>query len=139
MEPRHRLKARYHGRMPHSSSSDRRWILPSFCCVYLFWGGTYLAMRLGVEVVPPFLLGCARYLIAAPILLAVAAILRLKIWPTWPEMGRLAIIGVLMLGCGNTAVIWAEQYIPSGLAALLVTAIPLYAALIEMVLPRGEG
>ena len=49
------------------------------------------------------------------------------------------IIGVLMLGCGNTSVIWAEQYIPSGLAALLVTAIPLYAALIEMVLPRGEG
>jgi len=139
MEPRHRLKARYHGRMPHSSSSDRRWILPSFCCVYLFWGGTYLAMRLGVEVVPPFLLGCARYLIAAPILLAAAAILRLKIWPTWPEMGRLAIIGVLMLGCGNTAVIWAEQYIPIGLAALLVASIPVFAALIEAVLPRGEG
>ncbi len=44
-----------------------------------------------------------------------------------------------MLGCGNTAVLWAEQYIPSGLAALLVASIPLYAALIEMALPRGEG
>jgi len=114
-------------------------ILVSFGCVYFFWGGTYLAMRFGVEVLPPFVLGSARYLIAAPLLLGLSAILRLKMWPTWPEFGRLAIIGVLMLGCGNTAVIWAEQYIPTGLAALLVASIPLYAALIEAALPRGEG
>ena len=132
-------KARYHGRMPLSSSPDRRWILPSFCCVYLFWGGTYLAMRLGVEVMPPFLLGCARYLIAGPIMLALSAIFKLKMRPTRQEFGRLAIIGVLMLGCGNTSVMWAEQYIPSGLAALLVASIPLYAALIEVVMPHGEG
>jgi drug/metabolite transporter (DMT)-like permease len=63
----------------------------------------------------------------------------MKMRPSRQELGRLAIIGVLMLGCGNTAVIWAEQYIPSGLAALLVAVIPLYAALIEMALPQGEG
>jgi len=125
--------------MPSSSSPNRTQILVSFCCVYVFWGGTYLAMRYGVEVLPPFVLASARYLIAGPIMLAVSAIFKLKMWPSRQEWGRLAIIGVLMLGCGNTAVIWAEQYIPSGLAALLVTAIPLYAALIEMALPRGEG
>jgi drug/metabolite transporter (DMT)-like permease len=96
-------------------------------------------MRFGVEVLPPFVLGSARYLIAAPLLLGLSAMLRLKIWPSRQEIGRLAIIGVLMLGCGNTTVIWAEQYIPSGLAALLVASIPLYAALIEVVMPRGEG
>ncbi len=96
-------------------------------------------MRYGVEVLPPFVLASARYLIAGPIMLTLAAIFKLKMWPSRREWGLLAIIGVLMLGCGNTAVIWAEQYIPSGLAALLVTAIPLYAALIEMVLPHGEG
>ncbi len=96
-------------------------------------------MRFGVEVLPPFLLASARYLIAAPLLLGLTAILRLKMWPTRQEMGRLAIIGVLMLGCGNTSVIWAEQYISSGLAALLVASIPLYAALIEVVMPGGEG
>jgi drug/metabolite transporter (DMT)-like permease len=125
--------------MPSTSSPNRGRILISFACVYLFWGGTYLAMRFGVDVLPPFVLGAARYLIAAPLLLGLCAILKLKMWPAPREFGLLAIIGVLMLGCGNTAVIWAEQYIPIGLAALLVASIPLYAAVIEMVLPRGEG
>jgi drug/metabolite transporter (DMT)-like permease len=96
-------------------------------------------MRYGVEVLPPFVLGAARYLIAGPIMLALSAIFKLKMRPSRQEWGRLVIIGVLMLGCGNTAVLWAEQYIPSGLAALLVASIPLYAALIEMALPQGEG
>jgi drug/metabolite transporter (DMT)-like permease len=129
----------YHGEMPPAASPNRTKILLSFFCVYFFWGGTYLAMRFGVEVLPPFVLGSARYLVAAPLLLGLSAIFRLKMWPTRQEMGRLALIGVLMLGCGNTAVIWAEQYIPTGLAALLVASIPLYAALIEVILPRGEG
>lgn len=126
-------------KMPSSSSPNRTRILASFCCIYFFWGGTFLAMRFGVEALPPFVLGSARYVVAAPLLLGLSAIFRLKMWPTRQEIGRLAIIGVLMLGCGNTAVIWAEQYIPSGLAALLVASIPLYAALIEAALPQGEG
>ncbi|MEI9981273.1 MAG: EamA family transporter [Edaphobacter sp.] len=125
--------------MPPAPAPNRTRVLLSFFCVYFFWGGTYLAMRFGVEVLPPFVLGSARYLVAAPLMLGLCAILRLKMWPTRQEMGRLAIIGVLMLGCGNTAVIWAEQYIPTGLAALLVASIPLYAALIEVLLPQGEG
>ncbi len=96
-------------------------------------------MRFGVEVLPPFMLASARFLLAAPLLLGGCAIAGLKTWPTWREMGTLAIIGVLMLGCGNTSVVWAEQYIPSGLAALLVASIPLYAALIEVLMPHGES
>jgi drug/metabolite transporter (DMT)-like permease len=132
-------EARYHRKMPPASPPNRKRIFASFCCVYVFWGATFLAVRFGVDVLPPFMLGSARYLIAAPLLLGLAAILRMNIWPSWQEMGRLAIIGVLMLGCGNTSVIWAEQYIPSGLAALLAASIPLYAALIEVVMPQGEG
>jgi drug/metabolite transporter (DMT)-like permease len=122
-----------------SSSSPRTRILLSFASVYLFWGSTYLAMRFGVEVLPPFVLGSVRFLISGPILLGFCAVLGMKMRPNRQELGRLVIIGILMLGCGNTAVIWAEQYIPSGLAALLVASIPLYAALIEMALPQGEG
>jgi drug/metabolite transporter (DMT)-like permease len=125
--------------MPADSSPKRTRILLSFACVYLFWGSTYMAMRFGVEVLPPFVLGSARFLISGPLLLGLSAIFGIKIRPSRQELGRLAIIGVLMLGCGNTAVIWAEQYIPTGLAALLVASIPLYAALIEMLLPNGEG
>jgi drug/metabolite transporter (DMT)-like permease len=125
--------------MPPASTPNRTRILISFACVYLFWGGTYLAMRFGVEVLPPFVLGSARFLIAGSLLLGLSAIAGIRMRPDRQELGRLAIIGVLMLGCGNMTVIWAEQYIPIGLAALLVAAIPLYAALIEMVLPHDEG
>ena len=122
-----------------NSASGQTRILLSFGCVYLFWGSTYLAMRYGVEVLPPFVLASSRFLIAGPLLLGLSAAFGMKWRPTGQEVGRLTIIGVLMLGCGNTSVIWAEQYLSTGLAALLVAAIPLYAALIEMVLPDGEG
>ena len=125
--------------MPSSSTPNRTRILLSFGCVYLFWGSTYLAMRYGVEVLPTFVLASSRFLIAAPLLLGLSAAFGLKVRPSRRELRQLAIIGILMLGCGNTAVIWAEQYIATGLAALLVASIPLYAALIEMVLPDGEG
>src|SRR5271163_2172497 len=125
--------------MPADSAPNRTRILLSFACVYLFWGSTYLAMRYGVEVLPPFVLGSVRFLIAGVLMLAGAAALRMKLLPNRQEVVRLVIIGVLMLGCGNTSVIWAEQYLPTGLAALIVAVIPLYAALIEIFLPRGEG
>jgi drug/metabolite transporter (DMT)-like permease len=96
-------------------------------------------MRFGVEALPPFMLASARYLIAAPLVFVLCAIFRLKMRPSRKELGTLAIIGILMLGIGNTSVIWAEQYIPSGFAALLVASIPLYAALIEVILPHNEG
>lgn len=96
-------------------------------------------MRFGVEVLPPFVLGAVRFGISGPILLAICAVRGLKLMPSGRELGILAVIGVLMLGAGNTGVIWAEQYISSGLAALLVASIPLYAALIEVILPHGDG
>ncbi|MBB5318269.1 EamA family transporter [Tunturibacter empetritectus] len=125
--------------MPVNSTPNRTRILLCFACVYLFWGSTYLAMRYGVEVLPPFVLGSVRFLLAGVLMLAASAALKRKMWPNRQELARLVVIGVLMLGCGNTSVIWAEQYLPTGLAALLVAVVPLYAALIEIVLPRGEG
>ncbi len=125
--------------MHANSPTNRTRILLSFACVYLFWGSTYLAMRFGVEVLPPFMLGSARFLLAGVVMLAASAVLHMKMWPSRSELVRLVIIGILMIGCGNTSVLWSEQYIPTGLASLLVASIPLYAALIEMVLPNGEG
>jgi drug/metabolite transporter (DMT)-like permease len=107
--------------------------------VYLFWGGTYLAMRFGVEVLPPFVLASTRFLISGPLMLGFCLMRGISIRPTRREWGLLAAIGVLMLGIGNTSIIWVEQYLPTGLEALLVAAVPLYAALIEFFLPHGEG
>lgn len=121
------------------SSSNSTRILVSFICVYFFWGSTYLAIRYGLNELPPFVIASTRFLISGSILLAVCAIRRVRMWPTLREFGLLAIIGVLMLGCGNSAVLWSELYLSTGLAALLVAGIPLFAALIEMFLPNGEG
>ena len=78
-------------------------------------------------------------MIAGPVLLVLCAIFRVRMWPSWRELRMLALIGVLMLGFGNTAVMWSELYLSSGLTALLAATIPLYAALIEMFLPNdGE-
>ncbi|GGG88265.1 EamA family transporter [Edaphobacter dinghuensis] len=121
------------------SSSNSTRILVSFICVYFFWGSTYLAIRYGLNELPPFVIASTRFLISGSILLAICAIRRVRMWPTLREFGLLAIIGVLMLGCGNSAVLWSELYLSTGLAALLVAGIPLFAALIEMFLPNGEG
>ncbi len=114
-------------------------VLFAFACVYIFWGSTYLAIRFGVEVVSPFLLGSVRFLLAGPLMLGICAARGMRLRPSRREFLLLAAIGVLVLGVGNQGVVWAEQYLPSGLAALLVAVIPLYVALIEVVLPGGEG
>lgn len=124
---------------PTQSSPNSTRILISFGCVYFFWGSTYLAMRYGLRVLPPFVMASTRFLISGSLLLAFCAIRGVRMLPSKREFGTLAIIGVLMLGCGNSAVLWSELYLSTGLASLLVAGIPVYAALIEMFLPNGEG
>ncbi len=115
---------------------SRVWI--AFACVYFFWGSTYLAIRFGVEVLPPFVLASTRFLISGPLMLAACALCGMRLRVTWRELGLLAAIGILMLGFGNTSLVWCEQYLPTGLTALLIAVVPLYVAVFEMVLPRGE-
>ena len=114
-------------------------VLIAFACVYFFWGSTFVAIRFGVQALPPFVIASARPLIAGPLLLAICAMRGLKLWQSRREFAMLAVLGVLMLGIGNTGLVWSEQYLSSGLASLLVAVIPLYVALLEAVLPRGEG
>ena len=114
-------------------------MLLAFGCVYFFWGSTYVAIRFGVETLPPFVLASSRFLIAGPLMLAICAARGLPLRQSGRDMAMLAAIGVLMLGLGNMGLVWAEQYLSSGLAALLLAVIPLYVALLEWLLPRGEG
>lgn len=114
-------------------------MLIAFGCVYLFWGSTYVAIRFGVEVLPPFVLASIRFLIAGPLMLALCAAKGLKLRQSWRDFAMLAAIGVLMLGIGNMGLVWCEQYLSSGLAALLIAVIPIFVALFEAFLPNGEG
>lgn len=126
--------------MPDKSASAllKTRILIAFGCVYFFWGSTYVAIRFGVEVLPPFMLASVRFLIAGPLMLALCLMRGMSLRLTRREFGLLAAIGILMLGGGNMGLVWCEQYLPSGLAALILAVIPLYVAVFEAVLPRGE-
>ncbi len=113
-------------------------IVLAFASVYFFWGSTYTAIRIGAAEMPPFLLAGTRFLIAGALLLGWCRWRGLQL--LWPRktMLLLGLIGVLLLGGGNVGLVYAEQTVPSGLASLIVAVIPLYVALIEMLLPGGE-
>ena len=125
--------------MPQAPSKFSPRVLIAFACVYFFWGSTYVAIRTGVEVLPPFVLASVRFLISGPLMLAICAARGMRLRQSWRDLAMLAAIGVLMLGIGNMGLVWAEQYLPSGLASLLIAVVPIYVALLEFFLPHGEG
>src|SRR5215831_15279349 len=97
-------------------SNDNRQlkIAVAFAMVYVLWGATYLAMRVAVEHMPPFVMGSGRYLVAGPLMLAWCTFSGRKVRLTRPDALRLIAIGVLLLTGGNMGVAWAEEYVPSG-------------------------
>lgn len=110
----------------------------AFGIVCVVWGTTYLAIRVAVETIPPLLLTGIRYLTAGLIMLAIVKLRGEKL-PRDPRVLReLALIGALMVGGGNLAVVWAEQYVPSGMAALLVATAPFWASILEAMRKNGE-
>jgi drug/metabolite transporter (DMT)-like permease len=110
----------------------------AFACVYFFWGSTYTAIKVGVQYLHPLLLGASRFLISGALMLAFCRMRGMKIFLPPRQLGWTAVIGLLLLGGGNIGLIFGEQYIASGLAALLVAVMPLYVAVISILLPHGE-
>ncbi|MDD5544522.1 MAG: EamA family transporter [Acidobacteriia bacterium] len=115
---------------PSSHEAPRSLVILAFASVYFFWGGTFLAIRFAVQTIPPFLMAGIRHFTAGLILYA---------WTRFrgvPRPRRIhwrgaAIVGGLLLMCGNGGVSWAEQKVPSGIAALMVATIPLWMVLIN--------
>ncbi len=103
----------------------RALLIAAFAAVYVIWGSTYLAIRFAIETIPPLLMAGVRFLIAGSIL---------YVWARWrgakhpPRAMWLsaAIVGALLMLGGNGAVVWAEQTVPSGVAALLAGTTPLW-------------
>ena len=114
--------------------ASRAQILAAFASIYTIWGSTYLAIRYAVETTPPFIMGGVRFLVSGALLYIWA---RYRGAPTPTRLHwRNAIIagGFLLLG-GNGAVVWAEQFVPSGLTALLVSILPFWLVIIEWARP----
>lgn len=105
-------------------------VVAAFASVYVIWGSTYLAILFAIQSIPPLLMAGARFLLAGAILCAVA---RLNGAPrtSFSEWRTAAVVGACLLLGGNGGVTLSEQYVPSGLAALLVATVPIYIALLS--------
>jgi drug/metabolite transporter (DMT)-like permease len=122
---------------PDDSNNNRRLLMVlAFAAVYLIWGSTYLAIRIGVRSLPPFLMSGVRFVSAGGLLYALLRA-RGTPAPTRAEWARAAIAGLLMLTAGNGLVTWAEKAVPSNLTALIVAAVPLYIAVLDWARPGG--
>ncbi|WP_051331961.1 EamA family transporter [Methylocaldum szegediense] len=104
--------------------------------VYIVWGSTYLVIRFAIETLPPFLSGGLRFLVSGTILL---------IWrraagdalPTLRQWRSAAIVGTFLLLGGNGLVSWAERTAPSGIAALIIGAVPMFMVIADALRPNG--
>ena len=112
-------------------------LLAAFAAVYIIWGSTYLAIRFAVETLPPLLMAGTRFIIAGGILLLWAR-LRERSRPTRLDWKTGSVSGALLLLGGNGCVVWAEQRVPSGIAALLVAVVPVWVVLIQWLQPHGR-
>ena len=119
------------------STPSRISILVGFASIYVIWGSTYLAIRLGVEFIPPFLMAAVRFLIAGVAFIAWAAYRGAR-RPTAMHWVTTCVIGALMAAGGNGMVTWAMQTVQSGLAALLVSMVPFWVVLIDWLKPGGH-
>jgi len=111
--------------------------LLAFAIIYFVWGSTYLAIRVGVREVPPFLLAAMRFLIAG-LLLYGWMIARGERSPTGRQWASASLLAILIFVLDYGLVFWAEQRVPSGVAAVMMATIPAFMALSEIILLRTQ-
>lgn len=119
-----------------SEHPTRGAVITAFAALYIIWGSTYLAIRVAIETLPPFLMAGVRFLIAGAVLYG-WSMLRSPQRPSRAEWKAAAIIGTLLLMGGNGAVVWAEQVVPSGVTALLVAIVPAWFVLLNWLWRKG--
>src|SRR2546423_8548204 len=112
-------------------------ILAAFAIIYLVWGSTYLAIRVGVQEMPPFLMAGLRFTAAG---LALYTWMRIRgvRSPTWREWKAATVLGTLMFLIDYACLFWAEQRVPSGIAAVILAAIPVCITLLEIIFLRTQ-
>ncbi len=116
----------------------KRGVLLGLLVLYVVWGSTYLAIRFGLETIPPFVMSGLRYGCAGAILLAFAKV-RGAPGIEARDFVPAFTCGALLLLCGNGGVVWSEQRISSGLAALLVATEPLFIVLLRAAPPERHA
>jgi drug/metabolite transporter (DMT)-like permease len=111
--------------------------LLAFAIIYLVWGSTYLAIRVGVREVPPFLLAAIRFLIAGLVLYGWMTV-RGERQPIGREWASASLLAIMFFVLDYGLLFWAEQRVPSGIAAVMMATIPVFIALAEIILLRTQ-
>ena len=114
-----------------SAPQPRFRILLAFALVYVFWGSTYLGIGIAVEHIPPALMCAVRFLISGSLMLLYCALAGRQVRLRALQMAQQGAIGVLLLVGGNLTLSWAEQYVSTGLSALLVAVIPIWFLVLD--------
>lgn len=117
---------------------DRPLAYAAFAVICIVWGTTYLAIRIAVTTMTPFLLTGARYLFGGVVLFILARLHGDAVPVDRRVLGNIVLCGVLLVAIGNLSVVWAEQWVPSGFAALFVGTAPFWVTLIELTRRSGE-
>jgi len=121
-----------------TQSPTRAQIYLAFALVYVFWGSTYLAIAISVRHFPAALMTGLRFSVAGPLMLLWCAATKRRLRITRYEFVRLLAISLLLLTGGNMVLAWTEKIIPSGLASLFVAGVPIYIAVVEGFILRGD-
>ena len=112
-------------------------LVSAFAIIYLIWGSTFLGILFAIETMPPFLMASVRFLVAGSLLYGWARLVNGAEAPSRAHWRATAVLGLLLLVGGNGLLVWSEQRIPSGVAALFVGTVPCFMALIEWLRPGG--
>ena len=105
-------------------------VVAAFAALFIIWGSTYLGIMIAIKSIPPFIMLGSRFVIAG-LLLYGWSMLKGEKAPSFKSFCTVGVGGVLMLFVGNGAVTWSEQYLPSGLAAIIVATVPLWFVLLD--------
>ena len=111
-------------------------VLAAFAALYVVWGSTYLGIRFAIETMPPFTMAGVRFVAAGAILYAWSRA-RGAVPATRPQWRTAVVVGACLLLGGNGGVTWAEQFVPSGVAALIVASTPMWMVLLDAVRLRA--
>lgn len=121
--------------MPEKSFILKIKFAAAFFCIYVFWGGTFLARRGAIETIPPFFMAGCQFALAG-IFMAVLAALSGASRPSGKDVLRAALPGFLILSCGTGLLAWSQQTVSSGIAALLTASVPLWMVMLENIKKR---
>ncbi len=113
-----------------AAAPSKALVIAAFAAVYILWGSTYLAIFIALDDIPPFLLVSARFLVAGLLLYGWCRF-KGEPAPTLKSFATISVGGIIMLFAGTGSLIWAEQYIPPGLAAIVIATVPLWFVILD--------